>query len=80
VDSDIWGLPVFFSFFLKRGFEGVIEKGTPLFQMIPIKREDWSLELDYSEEKHWENKIKEEKRRSHITAHYKKSTWQRKNY
>jgi hypothetical protein len=80
VDSDIWGLPVFFSFFLKRGFEGIIEKGTPLFQMIPIKREDWSLELDYSEEKYWENKTKEEQRRSHITAHYKQSTWQRKNY
>ena len=48
--------------------------------MIPIKREDWSLELDYSEEKYWENKTKEEQRRSHITAHYKQSTWQRKTY
>lgn len=80
VDSDIWGLPVFYSFFLKRGFEGIIEKGTPLFQMIPIKREEWSLELDYSEETYWKNKIKEEKRRSHVTGHYKHTTWQRKKY
>lgn len=80
VDSDIWGLPVFYSFFLKRGFEGVIEKGTPIFQMIPIKRDDWEMEVDYSEETYWKNKVKEEKRRSHVTGHYKKTTWQRKNY
>lgn len=80
VDSDIWGLPVFLSFFLKRGFEGTIKKGTPLFQMIPIKRDDWELNIDYSEEAFWKHKEKEEARRSHITAHYKKTTWQRKNY
>lgn len=80
VDSDIWGLPVFFSFFLKRGFEGTIKAGTPLFQVIPLKRENWELEIDYSEETYWKNKIKEEKRRSHVTGHYKKTTWQRKNY
>jgi len=80
VDSDIWGLPVFYSFFLKRGFEGTIKKGTPIFQMIPIKRDDWELEIDYSEETYWKNKVKEEKRRSHVTGHYKKTTWQRKNY
>lgn len=80
VDSDIWGLPVFMTFFLKRGFEGTIKKGTPLFQMIPIKRDDWELDIDYSEKYFWENKVKEEKRRSHVTGHYKKTTWQRKNY
>jgi len=80
VDSDIWGLPVFMTFFLKRGFEGTIKKGTPLFQMIPIKRDDWELNIDYSEKYFWENKVKEEKRRSHVTGHYKKTTWQRKNY
>lgn len=80
VDSDIWGLPVFLSFFLKRGYEGTIKKGTPLFQMIPIKRDDWELDIDYSEEAFWEQKVKEEARRSHITAHYKKTTWQKKNY
>jgi hypothetical protein len=80
VDSDIWGLPVFLPFFLKRGFEGVIEKGTPQFQMIPIKRDNWELEIDNSEESLLKHKILEEQRRSHITAHYKKSTWQKKNY
>jgi hypothetical protein len=80
VDSDIWGLPVFLPFFLKRGFEGVIKKGTPQFQMIPIKRDDWEMDIDNSEESFLNHKILEEKRRSHITAHYKKTTWQKKNY
>lgn len=39
-------------FFIKRGFQGVIPKGTPLFQMIPIKRENWVSSVeDYDKEK-----------------------------
>lgn len=32
-------------FYIKRGFSGVITKGTPLFQMIPVKRENWKSEV-----------------------------------
>jgi hypothetical protein len=78
VDSDIWGLPVFIPFFLRKDFEGVIKKGTPIFQMIPIKRDDWELDLDFSDEAYWKHATLEEKRRSHLTAHYKKTTWQKK--
>jgi hypothetical protein len=80
VDSDIWALPAFIPFFIKRNFIGRIKRGTPIFQMIPIKREGWSLEIDSTEESILKHKILEEKRRSHITAHYKKTTWQRKRY
>lgn len=30
-----------YPFLLKKGFEGLIPKGTPMFQMIPIKRDNW---------------------------------------
>ena len=80
VDSDIWGLPVFIPFFLKRDFIGTIEAGTPLFQMLPIKRDDWELDIDTSPESINEHRIREEKRGSHVTGHYKKTTWQKKNY
>lgn len=80
VDSDIWALPAFIPLFIKRNFIGKIEKGTPIFQMIPIKREEWDLEIDLSEESVLKHRIREEKRRSHITGHYKKTTWQRKRY
>jgi len=80
VDSDIWGLPIFIPFFIKKGFFGTIKQGTPLIQMIPIKREPWELKISYDSDDIEKNKIKEEKRRSHITAHYRKTTWQKKQY
>jgi hypothetical protein len=30
-------------FFIKQGFEGIIPTGTPMFQMIPVKRDDWEM-------------------------------------
>jgi hypothetical protein len=80
VDSDIWGLPAFIPFFIKKNFIGTIKKETPIVQMIPIKRDSWELEIIESEDIVNQHKIREEKRRSHITAHYKKSTWQKKKY
>lgn len=80
VDSDIWGLPLFIPFFIKLGFEGTIKSGTPIIQMLPIKRDSWSLKIDSSEESIEKHEVRQEKRRSHITAHYKKTTWQKKNY
>lgn len=32
-------------FYVRRGFSGIIPKGTPLYQMIPIKRESWRSEV-----------------------------------
>jgi hypothetical protein len=38
------------SFYIKEGFSGTIKKGTPIFQVVPIKREKWSSEVaPYSE-------------------------------
>lgn len=31
-------------FYLKKGFEGIIERGTPFLQVIPFKRENWKSE------------------------------------
>lgn len=78
VEADIWGLPVFTSFFLKRNFRGVIPKGTPIFQMFPFKRDDWELEVDNSPEKTEEHEFKAENRRSLLFGYYKKTTWRRK--
>ena len=80
VDTDIWGLPLFIPFFIKKGFSGILKRGTPIIQMIPIKRDNWKLEIDSSEESILKHEVRQEKRRSHITAHYKKTTWQKKSY
>lgn len=44
VDSDAFYHIPFgnYPFYIKQGFRGVIPAGTPMFQMIPIKRESWS--------------------------------------
>ena len=80
VDSDIWGLPVFFSFFVKRNFIGVIPKGTPVMQFFPFKRDEWKLEVDGSKETIEEEEFKAEKRRTMVTGYYKKDVWQQKEF
>jgi len=80
VDSDSWGLPVFFSFFVKRNFIGTIPKGTPVMQFLPFKRDSWELEVDNSNEIIEEEEFKAEKRRTVVTGYYKKDIWKRKNF
>jgi hypothetical protein len=80
VDADIWGLPAFLPFFIKRNFEGVIPAGTPIVQMIPIRREPWNLVIDNSQEEIERHDLMSENRRSHITAHYRKFAWRKKKY
>lgn len=41
VDTDSYHAAVNFPFFLRKGFEGVIEAGTPIAQVIPFRRESW---------------------------------------
>jgi hypothetical protein len=80
IESDIWGLPVFTAFFLKRNFRGMIPKGTPIFQIIPFKRDDWELEIDDKPETLDFHELLAENRRSTIHGHYKKTTWRRKSF
>lgn len=78
VDADNWGLPVFVSFFLKRNFRGMIPRGTPIFQMIPFKRDDWELDVVTDPEELNKYELRAEKRRTDLFSHYKKSAWVRK--
>ena len=51
VDTDVHPNPLYLPFFVKNGFEGKIDAGTPIAQVIPIKREHWvSKRKDYDEE------------------------------
>lgn len=79
VDADSWGLPVFVSFFLKRGFRGTIPAGTPMFQVIPFKRDDWELDM-FTDDEEELNKydLRAELRRIDLFQHYKKTAWVKK--
>lgn len=78
VDADIKFFPLDIRFFLKRGVEGIIKKGTPIIQVIPFTRESWQMEVDDSilEEKMWLH----EKRRTMLSSWYTKNAHSKKEY
>ena len=45
VDTDKYVHPINLPFVLKDGFEGIIKAGTPYAQVIPFKREDFTMSL-----------------------------------
>jgi hypothetical protein len=65
-------------FFMKEGFEGIIPAGTPMFQILPFKRENWESEEDPSIIKIADRNIF--KSGSAIGGWYKKNIWKRKTY
>lgn len=78
VDSDkmiAWGnIP----FFLKKDFEGVIKRGTPICQVIPFKRDTWAMSVDNS----WISSAAEQgkKCRSVKRGFYRDNLWSKKRY
>jgi hypothetical protein len=78
VDVDNYNLAVQFPFFLRKGFQGIIEAGTPIAQLIPVKRENWEITrapLDsdkaYTLYEHF---------RKRINRSYKSQYWSKKSY
>jgi hypothetical protein len=45
VDTDNFKGLINVPFVIKEGFEGIIEKGTPMFQILPFKRDNWESEI-----------------------------------
>jgi len=51
VDTDTYTAPVNFPFVVNdSNFEGLIPKGTPIAQLIPVKRDAWKMEFGGQEE------------------------------
>ena len=78
VDTDKHENPLNFPFFIKIGFEGIIEKGTPIAQIIPIKRDDWESEKGVYDENQMRNSFYRLKR--YAIRSYKQQWWTKKNY
>lgn len=79
VDTDRVKIDTNFPVWVKDGFDGVVEKGTPIAQVFPFKRQDWDSEFDWMtpeqhtvEEDKWFN--------SNIVHNYTRNIWSRKNY
>lgn len=78
VDVDNFNMAIKFPFILKKNFEGIIEAGTPIAQIFPVKRDSWKMEEeDFNEEKTY---VRNRKFRSIIHSAYKKQYWNKKEY
>jgi hypothetical protein len=79
VDSDKYNiLPINIPFLIKKDFVGIIEKGTPIAQILPIKRERWSHVVEKYDQNKSEFAILDLK--STIIRSYKNRWWNKKIY
>lgn len=79
LDTDRLNLESLFPVWLKEDFEGVVEKGTPIVQIIPFKRTDWKSEYNYYEEN--DHKLFYDKTfGSTLVNNYIKNFWSKKTY
>ena len=78
VDADTKFAPIDIRFFLKRDFEGVIKKGTPLFQILPFKRDNWEMEIrpDITFEEMWTHEL----RRTYLSNWYGRHAQKKKEF
>lgn len=78
VDTDKFNMPIHFPFFIQKNFIGIIEKGTPICQVLPFKRDTWVKQ----EEEFKKDKVDKMSHKffSKIIRSYKTQYWTRKEY
>jgi len=77
IDTDVFENFFNMPFFLKKDFVGIIKRGTPIAQVIPIKRDSWSLQIKKFNKKVLLNS---NKKLLFLSNFYRKFFWQKKNY
>jgi hypothetical protein len=78
VDTDKMAARSPYAFFVRKGFNGVIPRGTPMLQVFPYKREEWTMHLvGPDREDHKKNK---RLLGSVFNMPYRKIFWERKKY
>ena len=79
IDSDRSTLEIVPPMWVKSGFEGIVEAGTPMFQLTPYKRDNWEAEFSFLKE--GEYYLKEENSfNKTIVNHYIKKHRSKKTY
>jgi hypothetical protein len=77
VDSDVFDLSINIPFFIKKDFVGTIPAGTPISQIIPIKRDRWKKEvLGYKNT----NQFDLDNLKIFAEKSYRRRFWKRKRY
>lgn len=77
IDGDKSTLEIVAPVWVKEGYEGIVEKGTPILQIIPFKRDNWKSKLTYYPNGEYD--IVEDKNfNGTIVGHYIKNVWSKK--
>ena len=77
VDTDTYEIPVNLPFLIQDGFMGKLEKGTPIAQIIPVKRERWVSKKEKYTGKH---RFLLDSLRTVIDNSYRLRWWSKKSY
>jgi hypothetical protein len=81
VDTDLYNMPVNFPFTLKDpNFTGTIPAGTPIAQVIPFKRDSWTMKLTIEDSAYLDNKKQFLKLKTKIFDSYKLLFRSKKEY
>lgn len=78
VDSDRYPLSIQFPFIIKKDFEGILERGTPVAQLLPIKRDSWKSQIEPYQEVNYLTKMRQFFGK--IDRAYKNNFWIKKTY
>jgi hypothetical protein len=79
IDSDRSVIDNNFPCWIQEGFEGIVEKGTPMAQVTPFKRLNWKMEtslISYDEH----NRYQQIGFNSNILNNYVRNIWSKKEY
>ena len=77
VDTDLHPNRLLLPFFIREGFEGIVEKGTPIAQVIPVKRDPWESKKEIFNKK---NLYALDLVRTKYFRSYKNMFWNKKSY
>lgn len=79
VDCDINPMfPGAYPVFLKKDFDGIIKRGTPMLQIIPFKRDSWISKKDKDAAE--KGSLAQRIASTVFDSWYKKTSWTRKDY
>jgi len=78
VDTDTYHTSIQLPFLIRNDFEGMLEAGTPIAQVIPFKRDNWKMKILEQSEDFFHEKQAEFFRV--MRRYYKRFHWNRKEY
>jgi hypothetical protein len=80
IDTDKYPSDGFFSFFVEKGFKGIIKQGTPISQVIPFKREEWESSINKDRTSDLKNQASQLSVRSVFQNGYRLKFWSKKTF